>query len=137
MFSKESHIQDVMKTLSFFIIALVFPLLAYPQSGYKKLIGVWLTSKKDSKVEITYNPSNGTYSGKLVWVASPNEKLTGEQILKNVTYQKSSGNFICPWIYDPRLNVQATGIATVSGDTLYIKARKGFISKTEIFTRVP
>ena len=126
-----------MKTLSFFILALIFPLLAYPQNGYKKLTGVWLTSKKDSKVEITYNATNGTYSGKLIWVASPNQELTGEQILKNVTYQKSSGNFVCPWIYDPRLGVTATGIARVSGDTLYIKARKGFISKTEIFTRVP
>ena len=126
-----------MKTLYFFILALIFPLLAYPQSGYKKLTGVWLTSKKDSKVEITYNATNGTYSGKLIWVASPNEELTGEQILKNVTYQKSSGKFICPWIYDPRLDVTATGVATVSGDTLYIKARKGFISKTEVFTRVP
>lgn len=125
-----------MKTLSFFIIALIFPLFAYPQSGYKKITGVWLTSKKDSKVEITYNGSTGTYSGKLIWVASPNEKFTGEQILKNVTYQKSSGKFICPWIYDPRLNVTASGTATVSGDTLYIKAHKGFLSKTEIFTRV-
>ena len=99
-----------------------------------KIIGVWLTEKKDSKVQIVKSP-NGSFTGKLVWVEAPHQDFTGMYILKDVTYNPESESYTCPWVYDPKLGVTAKATAKVSNDTLYLKARKGVITMNEIFTR--
>lgn len=104
-------------------------------NGEEAILGVWLTKKQDSKVEIVKNPDN-TYSGKLIWVAPPHQEYTGTAIIKGVTYDAAEKNFNCPWIYDPRMNITAHAVITVSNDTLYVKAKKGIITKNEIFTKV-
>lgn len=96
--------------------------------------GVWITQKRDSKIEISME-QDSSYSGKLVWVAAPYKEFTGKYILKGIKYNKSTGNFTCPWIYDPKLNVTAKGTARISGDTLYLQAHKGIFTKNEIFLK--
>ncbi len=106
------------------------------QSAGDKIIGIWLTEKGDSKVQITKS-SDGTYSGKLVWVEPPNGKFTGMEILKDVTYNADSESYTCPWVYDPKLKIAARATASISNDTLYLKARKGIVSMNETFTKAP
>lgn len=96
--------------------------------------GVWITQKGDSKIEISM-AQDSSYCGKLVWVAAPYEEFAGKYILKGVKYNKSTGNFTCPWIYDPKLNITAKGTARISGDTLHLQARKGIFTRNEIFLR--
>lgn len=100
-----------------------------------ELTGVWLTAKRDSKIEIVRN-GDGTFSGKVIWTTPQSRNFVGVPVLKGVTYNKGADSYTCPWIYDPKLGVIASGVANVSNDTLYIRAHKGFLSKKEFFTRV-
>ena len=129
-----------MKTLLLTLIGIagsmgLFGNMVFSENGDNSIEGIWLTRKGDSKIQIKYNAADKTYSGKLIWVVGPYKEFTGEQILKDITYRKDSDSFDCPWIYDPRLGITASGTATVSGDTLYLKARKGVFTKSEIFTK--
>ena len=100
-----------------------------------QLVGVWLTAKRDSRIGIVRG-ADGTFSGKVVWVAPGVRNFVGVPVLRGVTYNKGADSYSCPWVYDPKMGVTASGVANVSHDTLYIRAHKGFLSKTEIFTRV-
>ena len=119
-----------MKTLLFFILGLA----CFYEGTDEAIEGIWLTQKKDSKIEITSSP-DGTFSAQLVWAEAPYSNLVGKQVMKGVVYDNASGKFNCPWIYDPKLDITAKGTARVSGDTLYITARKGIFTKNEFFTR--
>ncbi len=131
-------IVNVCRVLFFVIISLPFIIYGQnsqvPDSGADRILGEWITQKKDSKVKIVKD-QDGSYSGKLVWVASPNESFTGETILKDVKYDPATDTYECPWVYDPKLDMAARATAHVSNDTLYLKARKGVITKNEFFTR--
>lgn len=133
------YIVYISRVLFGVIVGMPFWIYGYAQeikcSGGDAIVGVWLTQKQDSKVEIVKD-KGGTYSGKLIWVAPPNQKLTGTAILKGVVYQPQSRNYNCPWVFDPKINVMARAVANISNDTLYLNARKGFFTKSEFFTRV-
>lgn len=101
----------------------------------EQLVGVWLTAKRDSRIGIVRG-ADGTFSGKVVWVAPGVRNFVGVPVLSGVTYNKGTNSYSCPWIYDPKMGISASGVANVSHDTLYIRAHKGFLSKTEFFTRV-
>ena len=101
----------------------------------EQLVGVWLTAKRDSRIGIVRS-DDGTFSGKVVWVAPGVRNFVGVPVLRGVTYNKGTDSYSCPWVYDPKMGVTASGVANVSHDTLYIRAHKGFLSKTEFFTRV-
>ena len=113
-----------MKTLLFFILGFA----CFYEGTDEAIEGIWLTQKKDSKIEITSAP-DGTFSAQLVWAEAPYSNLVGKQVMKGVVYDNASGKFNCPWIYDPKLDITAKGTARVSGDTLYITARKGIFTK--------
>ncbi len=98
------------------------------------ILGYWFTSDRDSKIEIVRH-ADSTYSGRLVWVRSPNNSFEGVVILKDVKYDRVANNYICPWVYDPKLNITAHATATIVNDTLYLKAQKGFFTRREFFTR--
>lgn len=104
------------------------------RGGATAIEGVWITQKRDSKIEISME-QDSSYSGKLIWVAAPYKEFNGKYILRGIKYNKSTGNFICPWIYDPKLNVTAKGTARISGDTLYLQAHKGIFTKNEMFLK--
>ena len=104
-------------------------------SAGEQLVGVWLTAKRDSRIGIVRG-NDGTFSGKVVWVAPGVRNFVGVPVLRGVTYNKGTDSYSCPWVYDPKMGVTASGVANVSHDTLYIRAHKGFLSKTEFFTRV-
>lgn len=96
--------------------------------------GIWLTQKQDSRIEISRNP-DGSYTGKIIWAQAPHQNYVGTMVMKDVKYDPQNNVYTCPWIYDPRLGVTAHGHMTISGDTLNVKACKGILSKSEIFTR--
>ncbi len=98
------------------------------------VLGIWLSGKQDSKIEIVKNP-DGTFSGKIVWAKTPYQAFEGVEIMKGVTYNVEDNTYICPWIYSPRLNITAKAVITVLGDELRVKAKKGIISTVRIFTR--
>jgi hypothetical protein len=129
------------RILFWVIIAAPFWIYGQSSEGLSKLLGedailgVWLTEKQDSKIKIVKD-SNNIFYGKLIWVEAPNQDYTGKAILKNVSYNPSTGIYNCPWVYDPKLNITVRATATVANDTLYLKARKGFITKMEKFIRV-
>ncbi len=108
-------------------------LLASPGAN-EGIEGIWLTSRQDSKIEISQNP-DGTYSGKIIWAASPHEKYKGMLVMKDVQYNESQRCYKCPWVYDPRLNISARAKITLSGDTMIVHATKGILSKNEVFIR--
>jgi uncharacterized protein (DUF2147 family) len=84
-----------------------------------KVVGYWLTEKKNSQIEIYKTPS-GKYEGKLVWLEEPldengrpktdkdnptaslrNRPLKGIVLLKDFTYNQSSNEWKDGTIYDP------------------------------------
>ena len=113
---------------------LLYLLLIMSTAG-EQLAGVWLTAKRDSQIQIVEN-TDGTFSGKIIWTAPNVRSYVGVQVLKGVVYNKGADSYTCPWVYDPKMGVTASGVANISHDTLYIRAHKGFLSKTEFFTRV-
>ncbi|MFW5707377.1 MAG: DUF2147 domain-containing protein [Bacteroidota bacterium] len=84
-----------------------------------KVVGIWLTEKKNSQVEI-YKTPQGTYEGKLVWLKEPLEDdgtpkkdkenpepalrskpLKGLIMLEGFTYDRDSKEWTDGTIYDP------------------------------------
>jgi uncharacterized protein (DUF2147 family) len=106
-----------------------------PGAATDDISGIWLTQKKDSRIEIIRNP-DGSYTGKIIWAKPPHQDYVGTVVMKDVEFHPDDGTYTCPWIYDPRLGVTAHGTITVNGDTLNVKAYKGILSKMETFTRI-
>lgn len=99
------------------------------------VVGIWLTQKQDSKVEIFKN-ADGSLSGRIVWAKSPNEKFEGIEVMRGVTYNTKDNTYACPWIYTPRLNMAARAVLSLEGDVLNIKVSKGVVTVRQVFTRV-
>ncbi len=118
------------------VITILTSFLLAPSVASDDIAGIWLTQKQDSKIEITRN-QNGTYSGKIIWAQAPHQSYEGTPVMRDVEYDKETGSYTCPWIYDPRMKIEAHAMITLSdgGDTMTVRASKGFLSKTEIFTR--
>ena len=105
---------------SIFILAAIFCLSAF--KGYSqadRVVGVWLTEKKTSQVEIYKTPS-GKYEGKLVWLDEPmdengrpkkdkenpdqsmrNRPLKGTVLLKDFVWDEKAKEWKSGTIYDP------------------------------------
>lgn len=98
------------------------------------IAGIWMTQKQDSKIEISKSP-DGTYTGKIIWAEAPHESFVGTVVMKGVKYDPGKGDYICPWIYDPRINVTAHAYITLNDSVMKVKACKGFITKQEMFVR--
>ncbi len=99
-------------------IILLFALKgAFGQSD--RVVGIWLTEKKTSQVEI-YKTAAGTYEGKLVWLEEPldenrrpktdkenpdrnlrNRPLKGTILLKDFEYNARATEWKDGTIYDP------------------------------------
>ena len=117
------------------VIGILVSFLMSSASAADDITGIWETQKRDSKIEITRNP-DGTYSGKIIWAQAPHQSYEGTEVMKGVKYNDDTGCYTCPWIYDPRLNLAAHARISLNGDTMNIKATKGILNKTEIFTRI-
>ena len=117
------------------VISILVSFLMATPAVEDDIAGVWITQKKDSKIEISRNP-DGTYSGKIIWAQRPHQDYEGTEVLKGVVYDKETGCYTCPWIYDPRMHITAHAKITLAGDTMNVKASKGILNKTEVFTRI-
>ena len=117
------------------VIGILVSFLMAPAAVEDDIAGVWMTQKQDSKIEISRNP-DGTYSGKIIWAQAPHQSYEGTEVMKGVVYDSDADCYTCPWIYDPRMGIAAHAKITLSGDTMDVKASKGIINKTEVFTRI-
>jgi uncharacterized protein (DUF2147 family) len=102
--------------MKYSIVALFFWFFAVPHafSQADRVVGVWLTEKGDSQVQI-YRNTQGKYWGKIVWMGkdidaldekNPDEKLKarkilGMLILGNFTYNAEEQEWRGGSIYDP------------------------------------
>ena len=118
-------------------VSLSFDNLLAQNGNGEELIGVWLSAKKDTKIQISQNP-DGTYQGVIIWVEPQYEQYNGQQVMRGVTYNPENNDYYCPWIYSPRLNMAAHATFTLEDDGSLLKAKvdKLFISMDEDFTRV-
>lgn len=103
--------------------------------GEDDIVGVWITPKQDSKIEISKDSAGG-YVAKVIWAKAPHENYEGMTVMKGVKYNPAAKFYDCPWLYDPKLNIVAKAKITLSGNKLNLKATKGILSKNEVFTRV-
>lgn len=99
------------------------------------VVGVWLTKKQDSKIQILKS-RDGTFYGRIVWAKEPYEHFTGMEVMRGVTYDARENKYECPWIYSPRLKMSAHAVLFLEGNLLEVKVIKGIISVREEFTRV-
>jgi uncharacterized protein (DUF2147 family) len=61
-----------MKKFVGFIVAMLLTSVMYAQSA-DDILGIWYTEGGKSKVEIT--KKDGKYSGKIIWLKTPNLKM--------------------------------------------------------------
>ncbi len=100
-----------------------------------KILGVWLTEKKDSKIQIL-KKEDGNYYAKIIWTLAQYKSFEQMVIIKNLVYVPKDNEYVTPWIYSPRKKISAKASLTLKGNILYVKATKALISVTEEFTRV-
>ncbi len=133
---------------AFALIALVWApqSLTGWQAGGDGIVGTWLTSEKESRIEIA--KCGDEYCGSIVWMAQPrtDEKnpnpelkgrpLVGAQILSGVTY--AGGD---TWdggrIYSAKQgkSFKAKKLTLSSERTLEVKVSAGIMTKTTVWTR--
>jgi len=103
----------------FITLALVLLLSVSTHAKNNKVVGVWLTQDKDSKVEIVKN-KDGKYYGKIIWLKNPNENgkprldkenpdeklqkrpIMGLKLLEGFTYDEDDKEWNSGTIYDPK-----------------------------------
>lgn len=119
-----------------------------------KILGTWLSADKKAHVEI-YKTNSGAYYGKIIWLAEPNDPVTGKPKLdsKNPDVAKRSQTILGSLtfinftyddeeytggkIYDCRDGKMYTGKLWLNSDgTLSMRGYIGFLYSTETWTRV-
>lgn len=129
-----------MKTLAASLILIFFSIFSpkinvADSTGPDNICGIWITQKEDVKIAITKG-EDGLYCAKIVWALSPHHDFVGRVVMKGVKYNPTSNQYICPWLFDPKLEIVARAKITLSGNILNLKATKGIISQSETLTRV-
>ncbi|WP_018344471.1 DUF2147 domain-containing protein [Cytophaga aurantiaca] len=119
-----------------------------------KILGTWLSADKKAHVEI-YKTASGTYYGKIIWLAEPNDPATGKPkvdsknpdaskrnspLLGSLTFLNftyDNGDYTGGKIYDCRDGKTYTGKLWLNDDgTLSMRGYIGFLYSTETWTRL-
>ncbi|WP_075590413.1 DUF2147 domain-containing protein [Labilibacter marinus] len=108
-----------MKLKSLLLIAIVALISAPSFANKNKVIGIWLTQDKDSKIEITQDES-GKFIGKVIWLENPTENgkpqlddenpeeklqsrpILGLTLLEGFKYDADDEEWDSGTIYDPK-----------------------------------
>lgn len=108
-----------MKFKSLLLIAIVALISAPSFANKNKVIGIWLTQDKDSKIEITQDES-GKFIGKVIWLENPTENgkpqlddenpeeklqsrpILGLTLLEGFKYDADDEEWDSGTIYDPK-----------------------------------
>ena len=118
------------------------------------ILGTWITADKKGNVEI-YKTTSGAYYGKIVWMAEPNDPVTGkpkvdsknpeaskriQTILGSLTFINftyDDGEYTGGKIYDCRDGKMYIGKLWLNADgTLSMRGYVGFLYSTETWTRL-
>jgi len=138
--------------LSIFSIALCFSATAQQA---ETILGTWLTSSKEAKVEITQK--GDSYFGKIIWLKEPNNPdgtpktdkknddesmhktpILGYQILKNFKFKAKDHSWEDGTIYDPKSgNTYDCIIEAPENDVLEVRGYIGLslFGRTDTWTR--
>ena len=133
-----------MKRLLFTVISMLFAgaLLAQTEN---KIVGVWLTQDKDSKVQI-YKGKDGSFHGAIVWLKEPTRNgqpkkddknpdaklksrpIMGLNLLAGFHFDKDENEWIDGTIYDPKSGKTYKCLMWFDGDPnmLHVKGFIGF-----------
>jgi len=137
--------------MRYLLLLCLFSISFTSSTPSEKIIGVWLSQIKDSKIEIF--KSNGKYYGKVVWIHKPNDaqgrplrdiknpnsNLTKTPILnliilKDLTYLDNE------WrngtIYDPKEGKTYDCKVWLENDQLKLRGYLGWFYDTKTWTRV-
>lgn len=101
----------------------------------QKIVGIWITAKKDAKIKIV-QAADSTFIGTIIWAILPDKEYIGSTVLKGVKYNSATGNYTCPWIFSPRLDIKAKALLYVTDSTIKARVEKGIIRSDEWFYRV-
>lgn len=126
--------------------------IAQTRASEDAIVGIWLTEKQDSKIEITKNGS--AYAGKVVWLKEParegkpirdaknpnaamrDRPILNLEILSGFTYD-GNGTWVHGSVYSPQTGRSFPGeLSLVRGDRLDIKVKDGIFFKHVTWTRV-
>ncbi len=140
-----------MKRLLILLLAFLTQVVAEAQNPADRIVGVWLNEEQTSKIEI-FKDGN-SYSGKIVWLAQPNDpdgkpyldkknpnpekrnqKILGLTIITGLNYAKNkwSGGTM----YGPKRGQYADCSSELKGvGELQLKVSKGVFSATKTWTR--
>jgi uncharacterized protein (DUF2147 family) len=140
-------------SLSALVLLLTCFAVAAQSNGEDKIKGIWLTEKKDGKVEIY--KTGRTWSGKLIWgntaldengkprrdVLNPDPKLRAKPILGLVIItgmEYKDGKWQDGKIYDSTSGKTYSITVTIKGNSLALRGYIGILllGKTTIWTRV-
>jgi len=136
------------------LLIFTFVMLSFLGRSHEKggaILGVWLTQKRDAKIEI-YAKSK-LYYGRVVWLAEPHDKngksvvdeKNPDPILRKRTIfgldiliglrSDNNGAFEGS-IYDPREGTTYECKLWLSGETLKVRGYSGWLYDTRTWTRV-
>lgn len=144
-----------MKYFSIHIVTLLLCPIILFGSDNDKIVGIWLTSEGESKIEI-YKVNN-VYNGKIVWLKEPNDKtgkpklddknpdvtlrnqtLVNLELLEGLRYNQK-GFWEEGSIYDPETGNTYKCKATIKTDhTLHFRGFLGvaLLGRTTLWTKV-
>jgi uncharacterized protein (DUF2147 family) len=134
----------------FMLVGLLLP-VASVFGQAEQLIGTWLTD--DQKTAIEFFKSGSTYSGRIAWMAEPNDakglpfvdrknpdeskrnqKVLGLTIITGLAFKK--GEFIAGTVYAPKRGIYAKcSIKVLSNTKLSITVSSGLFSDTKTWTK--
>ena len=139
-----------MKRLLFLILVVFAGMAVKGQTPADKIVGVWLNDDKTTKIE--FSKTGKTYSGKIVWLAQPNDANGSPRLDKNnpdpdkrnqkilgltiITGLKYSNNKWSGTMYGPKRGQYANcAFILKSEGQLQITVSKGFLSETKTWTK--
>lgn len=139
-----------MKRYFFLMLVVLVSTAIKAQIPADKIVGVWLNEDKTTKIEIF--KTGNTYSGKIVWLAQPddangkprldknnpdpdkkNQKILGLTIISELKY--SNNKWTGGTFYGPKRGQYANCSVKLKSGQLLITVSKGFLSETKIWTK--
>ena len=127
--------------MRYLILIILLPLLSFTYTSNnedeflatKDMVGVWLTHKKDAKVEIY--EANGKYQGKVIW--SRDEELPDYDVFILKNFRAKGKKLVGGKVINPINGKKYRSVIKLrKSGKLKLKVMSGFLHKNIYWTRV-
>lgn len=127
----------IKQSLALFVLVAAFIVYNIPsaraqtKTGADALIGKWQNPDGSRRMEIYKNGNQ--YFGKIIWLKSNNDNVKiGDIVLKNIVFSNNQ------WtgMITAKGNEMNCSITMMNSNTINIKAKMGFISKSKAWARI-